>query len=622
MHRPPPLPAAVLAVLLFIALPTPATSAATPEAVGQARSLLEKGQAGAAVQLLEETVADATSDQQPALLEVLRQAYAAATKEAMARGQTGDAEQYRDNLEILNHTHPAPAPAKPEPPIQPKPEPPSEPRPEPPVEARPETPAPAPVPLPAPTPYRARVGEAAATPSAMTPVAAHTAAPAMAPAPAQARSPDSPQATTPEEDVQQVANADAAFRAKRYDEAGKIYATLDREGRLPPSRRDHWAYCRWTEVVRRINAKPATPQEWAEIDAEIQRIRALSPNNWYGEYLRNRAAERPSARRTTKSNRLLVRGSAPDEPPLAIAQAAVRPAPAPAPRSPSRPKAVEPKPEPARAAQPSAAPAQPAVAPAGAGQWQVRETPNFRVFHDDPELAVKAAEVAEAARESQLRRWVGSPSKGPWTPKCDLYLYPTAATFSQMTGQPEQSPGFSTMGMNGGKIIARRINLRVDHPNLLKAILPHEITHVVLADLFPNQQIPRWADEGMAVLAEPSSEQQLRASDLDDPLSSGQLFKLEQLMTMDYPDGKFWGLYYAQSVSLTRFLVEQGTPAKFIQFVQRAQLNGAEAELKRIYNIDGYSDLHSRWVSYARTRTGEATASSAGSEKASASAVR
>ena len=37
---------------------------------------------------------------------------------------------------------------------------------------------------------------------------------------------------------------------------------------------------------------------------------------------------------------------------------------------------------------------------------------------------------------------------------------------------------------------------------------------------------------------------------------------------MDYPDGRYWGLYYAQSVSLTRFLVEQGTPAQFIQFVQ------------------------------------------------------
>jgi hypothetical protein len=191
-----------------------------------------------------------------------------------------------------------------------------------------------------------------------------------------------------------------------------------------------------------------------------------------------------------------------------------------------------------------------------------------------------------------------------------------------MTNQPEQSPGFSTMGMNGGRIIARRINLRADHPNLLKAVLPHEITHVVLADLFPHQQIPRWADEGMAVLSEPASEQQSRAADLDDPLASGQLFKVERLMTMDYPDGKFWGLYYAQSVSLTRYLVEQGSPTKFIEFVQRSQNNGVESELKRIYNIDGFTDLHNRWTTYARAKSSETTASSANSEKASASAIR
>ena len=149
----------------------------------------------------------------------------------------------------------------------------------------------------------------------------------------------------------------------------------------------------------------------------------------------------------------------------------------------------------------------------------MRETPSFRILHVDPELAERAAEAAEAARDVQLRRWTGSAPKGPWTPKCEIYLYPTALVFSQMTGQPEESPGFSTMGMNGGRIIARRVNLRVDHPNLLRAILPHEITHVVLADLFPHQQIPRWADEGMAVLSEPASEQHLRAADLNDPLT-------------------------------------------------------------------------------------------------------
>jgi hypothetical protein len=198
-----------------------------------------------------------------------------------------------------------------------------------------------------------------------------------------------------------------------------------------------------------------------------------------------------------------------------------------------------------------------------------------------------------------------------------VVLFPTARDFSRETGQPPDSPGFSTMGMNEGRIVFRRVNLRADHPNTVRAVLPHEVTHVVLADLFPRQQIPRWADEGMAVLAEPSSEQALRAGDLQEPLAAGKLFRLSDLMGMDYPDAKHWGLYYAQSVSLTRFLVEQGTPSQFIEFVQTSQRTGFEPALKQVYKIADYSDLQTRWLTYARAKaSAEMTASSDDPEKA------
>ena len=47
----------------------------------------------------------------------------------------------------------------------------------------------------------------------------------------------------------------------------------------------------------------------------------------------------------------------------------------------------------------------------------------------------------------------------------------------------------------------------------------------------------------MAVLAEPGTEQRARASDLGEPLAANRLFKLNDLMVMDYPDGKHWGFY-------------------------------------------------------------------------------
>ena len=167
------------------------------------------------------------------------------------------------------------------------------------------------------------------------------------------------------------------------------------------------------------------------------------------------------------------------------------------------------------------------------------------------------------------------------------------------------------MESNGNRVVARRMNLRADHPQLLTAILPHEVTHVVLADLFTAQQIPRWADEGIAVLAEPNAEQQIRAAELQEPLEAGRVFDLSKLMAMDYPDAKDWSLYYAQSVSLTRFLVEQGPPEQFVQFVQNSQRDGIEAALRDTYRIGGFAELQERWMEYARQqltpRTSEAS---------------
>ena len=209
-------------------------------------------------------------------------------------------------------------------------------------------------------------------------------------------------------------------------------------------------------------------------------------------------------------------------------------------------------------------------------------------------------QVAEAVRRDQFKRWSGKLPSGPWQPRCEIYLYPSAQQYAQLTGQPADSPGFSTMGMNEGQIISRRVNLRTDHDGLLGAVLPHEVTHVILADFFPDQQIPRWADEGMAVLTEPVAEQKRRATDLVEPLARNLLFPIETLMKMDYPDNRYWSLYYAQSVSLTKYLVDQGTPDQLVDFLQGAQTKGFEAELKRVYKIDGFKDLEARWYGYAR----------------------
>jgi hypothetical protein len=158
------------------------------------------------------------------------------------------------------------------------------------------------------------------------------------------------------------------------------------------------------------------------------------------------------------------------------------------------------------------------------------------------------------------------------------------------------------MGIDRGRVIARRVNLRADHPRMLDAILPHELTHVVMADVFPHEQIPRWADEGIAVMAEPETEQHARLADLAQPLSSGRVFTSRTLMTTEYPHADHWPLYYAQSVSLTRFLIQRGGPERFVEFLKAAQREGIEQGLRRFYQIDGFASLDRAWITDARQR--------------------
>ncbi len=468
--------------------------------------------------------------------------------------------------------------------------------------------------------------------------------------------------------------ADRLFRKGKYDEAGRIYAAMAARNALAADRRPHWAYCRYTAVVNRINARPRSGREWDDIEAEIRIIQRLAPGIWFGDYLMNKVSEarRSGRKRPAAADSVVVRGSAPDEPspqlqpqdqapPPAQAQAPARrrlfgrsrgtstPAaplasPAdgqPASPDPDRPLVLPgslPRPDATTGAGPGSdtdatstpgdepragSPAAPEgdaprsrvedsrSAPGGAEPsdtaptaWQVHETANFRIYHCDPTLAERAAAVAEAVRTAQARRWGSTTARAAWSPRCELYLYPTARGYAEATGQPEMSPGISTMSTNGVRVLSRRMNLRVDNPLMLTTTLPHEVTHIVLADLFVVHTIPRWADEGLAVLAEPATEQHLRQADLKGPLDAGRVFKVGQLMTMDYPDPKDWRLFYAQSVSLTVFLVEQGPPERFIQFVRDSQRKGAEAALRDIYHIDSLGALHGAgWPTPASTST-------------------
>jgi hypothetical protein len=236
--------------------------------------------------------------------------------------------------------------------------------------------------------------------------------------------------------------------------------------------------------------------------------------------------------------------------------------------------------------------------------WQLAETAYFRIYHNQQQDFVEqVAQIAEQTRVNMTRKWFGDNAQS-WQHKCDIYLHATAKDYSHRTGVPPQSPGHSRIETdnNNGQVVGRQIELRCDNPDLLQAVLPHETTHVILAGQFGQHSVPRWVDEGVAVLTEPDIKINLHLKNLQQFHENQLLFHVGELMELrDYPHPKRVGAFYAQSVSLVKFLTTQRGPQVFSQFVLDGLAKGYEQALRKHYDINSYNDLQNRWMQHVTT---------------------
>lgn len=229
--------------------------------------------------------------------------------------------------------------------------------------------------------------------------------------------------------------------------------------------------------------------------------------------------------------------------------------------------------------------------------WTKVEGANFRVFHrGQAELAEQVAKLAEQHRTAAFTKWATVP-KTSWQPVCEVYLYPSADDYAKSTGQAPTAPGHSTIKAKGGQVLARRMDLRADEPNLLGSVLPHETTHVVLGDLFADVSLPRWADEGMAVLAEPRAQIERYGKTLMSCRQRGQLLPLATILgkSEEYPEAATITVFYVESVSVVEFLVNQRGPAAFVAFAREAG-GGLDAALTKHYSIRNVAELQDKWL--------------------------
>ena len=236
--------------------------------------------------------------------------------------------------------------------------------------------------------------------------------------------------------------------------------------------------------------------------------------------------------------------------------------------------------------------------------WTVVESPNFRCRSQLPDAdARRLAECCEAWRTRLRKMWITGADNANWKPKCDVCVHVDKTAYNFALNRPgDSSVGSTTMNFDQGRAVLRRIDVRADVSDWSNAALPHELTHVVLGERFGGHALPRWADEGIAMLSESSEKHRERLNNLRETLSRGQTLRLNELVSASrMPPPHLRDAFYGQSVALVSLLIRQSNPARFADFIEQSRRQGIDHALKEHYKLSGLAALQRDWDQLIRT---------------------
>lgn len=237
------------------------------------------------------------------------------------------------------------------------------------------------------------------------------------------------------------------------------------------------------------------------------------------------------------------------------------------------------------------------------------ETTNFVVEAPDPTLAKKFGELAEFYRREKANQWLGREMPN-WPNKCPLKI---AVSLGGAGGAT--TFGF---GSDGGRsfVTSQQMEIHGEVKQLMHSVLPHEVTHTVLAHHF-GQPVPRWADEGGSVLSENDEERFQHDVRCRELLNVGRGIKLNVLFRMaNYPKDLL--VLYAQGYSITAYLVEkgggdQGGRSRLLQFLAIGMQSSTrdshgtpetwDNAARQVYGFENVNALEKAWLDYLRNPT-------------------
>lgn len=220
------------------------------------------------------------------------------------------------------------------------------------------------------------------------------------------------------------------------------------------------------------------------------------------------------------------------------------------------------------------------------GHAQVRSE-NFIVKAATQTLADEIARAAEQQRHELAVHWLGKPIPN-WSQPCPITV---------SAGPQIGAGGSTTFTMSQGSVGHWRMNVQGSRERILDSVLPHEITHTIFASHFAplGKPVPRWADEGACTTVEHDSEKSKHNHFLVEFLSQGRGIPFAIMFDLkEYPSDIM--PLYAQGYSVSSFLIAQGGPRRFVEFLEDGmRTEDWVAATEKHYSYPKIGKLQSAW---------------------------
>jgi len=215
------------------------------------------------------------------------------------------------------------------------------------------------------------------------------------------------------------------------------------------------------------------------------------------------------------------------------------------------------------------------------------QSPNFRVFARNAQLANQVAKSAEENRKALAIHWLGR----------ELPNWPEPCPLTVNDGPSKPASGETKYTLVGGGVANFQMSVSGTPERIIDSVLPHEITHTIMASHFSalGKPVPRWADEGACTTVEHQSERSKHDRMLVLFLSEGRGIPFQTLFELkDYPPDMM--PLYAQGYSLSCFLITQGGPQHFVKFLERGmESDNWVAATDEFYSYPKLGKLQSAW---------------------------